>query len=62
MMELVQIENDNFYDAIHNNEKLLHRETFENNHYMYQNKSCLTSNNKWFKGSRDRGLKLDIAA
>ena len=52
-MESHQVSADNFQGIVNINEKL---------NYMYPNGHRMTHQMRWFKGSRDRGLKSDIAA
>ncbi len=58
-MELNQNSNDDFQEITDRNEKLV---SIENLHYLYPNGHRTTHQMKWFKGSRDRGLKSDSAA
>ena len=37
-------------------------DSIEKLNYLYPNGHRITNQMKWFKGSRDRGLKSDIAA
>ena len=40
----------------------IQRENIENLNYLYPNGHRITHQMRWFKGSRDRGFKSDIAA
>ena len=44
------------------NQTTIHSENIENLHYLYPNGHRITHQLKWFKGSRDRGLRSNIAA
>ena len=61
-MELKQNNNDKSQDIINKNEKVIPIQAFEARHYLYPNGHRMTPQMRWFKGSRDRGLKPDIAA
>ena len=37
-------------------------EVVEKLNHVYSNAHCISHQTRWFKGSRDRGLKSDIAA
>ena len=50
---------DNSHETVNRNEKLI---STENLNYLYPNGHRMTHQMRWFKGSRDRGLKSDIAA
>ena len=52
--------NYNFKEIINRTEKV--NSTEENLNYLYPNGHRMTHQMRWFKGSRDRGLKSDIAA
>ena len=56
-MELNQNKIDNSLTIVKKRENLIERETFENLSYLYPNGHCTTHQIRWFKGSRDRGLK-----
>ena len=58
-MELNQNSNDDFQEIVGRNEKVV---STENLHYLYPNGHRTTIQMKWFKGSRDRGLKSDRAS
>ena len=55
-----QKSNHNFQEIINRTEKV--NSTKENFNYLYPNGHRITHQMRWFKGSRDRGLKSDIAA
>ena len=61
-MELKQNNNDKSQDIINKNEKVIPIHAIENSHYLYPNGHRMTHQMRWFKGSRDRGLKSNIAA
>ena len=58
-MELSQNNNDNSQDIANENEKFIN---IENLNYLYPNGHRMTHQLRWFKGSRDRGFKSDLAA
>ena len=58
-MESSQNSIDNSQEIVNRNEK---RNSTENLNYLYPNGHRMTHQMRWFKGSRDRGLKPDIAA
>jgi len=60
-MESDQIKTDRSHDLI-NNKKIFHSEKFSNINYIYHHEYCLASQNKWFKGSRERCLRSDMVA
>ena len=49
----------NFQVKVNRNQKFI---SIENLNYLYPNGHRMTHQTRWFKGSRDRGLKPDIAA
>ena len=53
-------------EKTHNSQDLANKNlkgsNIENLKYLYPNGHRLTHQMRWFKGSRDRGLKSDIAA
>tara|TARA_B100000579_G_C22036621_1_gene490719 strand:- start:177 stop:356 length:180 start_codon:yes stop_codon:yes gene_type:complete len=59
-MELIQKNIDHSHDI--DNENLLHKETNERLSYLYPDGHRITPQMRWFKGSRERGLRSDIAA
>ena len=59
-MESNQNSNCNFQEIINRTEKV--NSTEENLNYLYPNGHRITHQMRWFKGSRERGLKSDIAA
>ena len=59
MMELAQNNKDNSNNIANQSQNLV---TKENLDYLYPNGHRITHQMRWFKGSRDRGLKPDIAA
>tara|TARA_Y100001968_G_scaffold97807_1_gene87770 strand:+ start:369 stop:545 length:177 start_codon:yes stop_codon:yes gene_type:complete len=58
-MELNQNKIDNSQEIVDINKKLF---SIEDLSYFYPNGHRTTHQMKWFKGSRDRGLKSDMAA
>ena len=58
-MESNQKNNDKSQAIVNRNEKVI---SIENLNYLYPNGHRITHQMRWFKGSRDRGLKSDIAA
>jgi len=58
-MELNQKNIDNAQDIINKKPKIVHS---ENINYLYSNGKIISHKIRWFKGSRDRGFKSDIAA
>ncbi len=58
-MESDQNSTDDLQAIVHRNEKVSSDENFN---YLYPNGHRMTHQMKWFKGSRDRGLRSDIAA
>ena len=61
-MQSNQNKADNSYEAVNKNEKFINHETNENLSYLYPNGHRMTHQMRWFKGSKNRGLKTDIAA
>tara|TARA_Y100001968_G_C19174902_1_gene627502 strand:+ start:334 stop:510 length:177 start_codon:yes stop_codon:yes gene_type:complete len=58
-MELNPNANDNFQEIVDKNEKLSSAERLN---YLYPDGHRMTHQMRWFKGSRERGLRYDIAA
>ena len=58
-MESNNLSASNFQEKFNRNEKVI---TIENLNYLYPNGHRMTPQSRWFKGSRDRGLRSDIAA
>ena len=58
-MESNQHNTDNLQERVDRNEKV---PSTENLNYMYPNGNRITHQMRWFKGSRDRCLRSDIAA
>ena len=58
-MESNQKNTNNLQEIVDINEKVI---SIENLNYLYPNGHRMTHQMRWFKGSRDRGLKSDIAA
>ena len=61
-MKLNQNSNDNSEDGFARNEKFNLSESNEKLNYLYPNGHRITHQMRWFKGSRDRGMKSDLAA
>ena len=61
-MQLNQNKTNNFQDIVNENEKVITSETIENLNYLYPNGHRITHQMRWFKGSRNRGLRSDTAA
>ena len=59
-MQFNQNKTDYSQDIV--NEKVIRSETIENLNYLYPNGHRITHQMRWFKGSRYRGLKSDMAA
>ena len=58
-MESNQYNTDNFQEIVNRNVKVV---LTENLNYLYPNGHRITHQMRWFKGSRDRYLRSDIAA
>ena len=61
-MQSNQNKADNSNEVVNKNEKFINHETNENLSYLYPNGHRMTHQMRWFKGSKNRGLKTDIAA
>tara|TARA_B100000945_G_scaffold115217_1_gene91467 strand:- start:220 stop:405 length:186 start_codon:yes stop_codon:yes gene_type:complete len=61
-MELIENNTDKTKEIVNTNDNSLSSKTIENLNYLYPNGHRITHQMRWFKGSRDRGLKSDIAA
>ena len=61
-MGLNQKNNDKAKDLVNRNESVFNIGGIENLHYLYPNGHRTTLQMRWFKGSRDRGLKNYDAA
>ena len=59
IMELNQNSTDNLQEIFNRNQKLI---STQNLNYLYPNGHRETHQIKWFKGSRDIGLRSDMAA
>ena len=59
IMELNQNNTDDLKERVDRNKKL---SSTENLNYLYPNGHRITNQMRWFKGSRDRCLRSDIAA
>ena len=58
-MESNRNNTDNLQEKVNRNEKVF---STENLNYLYPNGHRITHQMRWFKGSRDRCLRSDIAA
>ena len=58
-MEKNQNSTDNLQEIVNRNKKDI---SSENLNYLYPNGHRMTHQMRWYKGSRDRGLKSDVAA
>ncbi len=58
-MKSIQNSDDNYHDKVNINQKLIQS---ENLNYLYPNGHRITHQMRWYKGSRDRGLRFDHAA
>ena len=61
-MKLNQKINDDSKGIIKSNKRTILVENIESLHYLYPNAHKITNQMRWFKGSRDRGLRSDKAA
>ena len=61
-MEFSQKNTDDPQEFVNSNKKLILNRTIENLNYLYPNGHRITHQMRWFKGSRDRGFRPDIAA
>ena len=61
-MKLNKNTNDNSQNIFNRNTKEIQSGNYEKLNYLYPNGHRITHQMRWFKGSRDRGLKSDIAA
>ena len=59
IMELNQNNTEDLQEIVNRNEKVF---STENLNYLYPNGHRITHQMRWFKGSRDRCLRSDIAA
>jgi len=58
-MESNEGNSDNFQEILNRNKKVI---STENLNYLYPNGHRMTHQMRWYKGSRNRGLRPDIAA
>tara|TARA_Y100001968_G_C19125304_1_gene603950 strand:+ start:211 stop:396 length:186 start_codon:yes stop_codon:yes gene_type:complete len=49
-------------EFVNESKKIFEKDYLENLEYLYPNGHRITPQMRWFKGSRDRGLRSDIAA
>tara|TARA_B100000579_G_C22285105_1_gene600087 strand:- start:302 stop:487 length:186 start_codon:yes stop_codon:yes gene_type:complete len=61
-MESNQNNTNNSQDIASRNKKITHAESYENLNYLYPNGHRMTNQMRWFKGSRERGIKSDMVA
>ena len=61
-MQLNQNKTYNSQDNVDSEGKVVPVQAIESRHYLYPNGHRMTPQMRWFKGSRDRVLKPDIAA
>ena len=61
-MELNNKNTDTSKEIVNEIKLVKQSENIENLTYLYPNGHRITHQMRWFKGSRDRGLKSDIAA
>ena len=61
-MQLNQNNTYNSQENLNGEEKVIPVQAIESRNYLYPNGHRMTPQMRWFKGSRDRGLKPDIAA
>ena len=61
-MELNQNNADNSKEIANETENFIRSKTIENLNYLSTNSNPIKQHISWFKGSRDRGFKLDIAS
>ena len=61
-MRLNQNNTYNSQENLNGEEKVIPVQAIESRNYLYPNGHRMTPQMRWFKGSRDRGLKPDIAA
>ena len=61
-MKLIENNTDKTKEIVNTNDNSLSSKNIENLNYLYPNGHRITHQMRWFKGSRDRGLKFNIAA
>ena len=61
-MKLNQENTDNSKEIINGLKPFQQSKVVKNLTHLYSNAHCIRHQTRWFKGSRDRGLKSDIAA
>ncbi len=54
-MESNKLSASNFQEKFNRNQKVI---TIKNLNYLYHNVHYMTTQSSWFKGSRDRGIKI----
>ena len=62
MMKLNQKNTDDSKEIINGLKPFQQSEVVENLNHLYSNAHSIKHQSRWFKGSRDRGVKSDIAA
>ena len=61
-MKLNQENIDNLQETVDGDENLIPIQDIDTRNYLYPDGHRMTPQMKWFKGSRGRGLKSDMAA
>ena len=61
-MQLNQNNTDKSQDIINKNEKVIPIQDIDTRNYLYPDGHRMTPQMRWFKGSRKRGFKSDMAA
>ena len=61
-MELKKKEPEASANIFNKNARANQSDSNQNSKFLYPNGHRITHQMRWFKGSRDRGLKIDIAA
>ena len=61
-MELKKKEPEASANTFNKNTRVIQSDSNQNCKFLYPNGHRMTHQMRWFKGSRDRGLKIDIAA
>ena len=61
-MQFNQNKTDYSQNIVNENYKVITSETIQNHNYLYPNGHPITHQMRWFKGSRNRDLRSNIAA
>ena len=61
-MQFNQKKTDYSQNIVNENYKVITSETIQSHNYLYPNGHRITHQMRWFKGSRNRGLRSNIAA